>query len=343
MPSVNCRSALLTAPPHARRVSLAAALAFLFLAISLASNLWLALTLLPSHVLPSRISPSPWLQWPNGWHAWLVQFTALLIAALYLALRRLRPALSSWWAIAHPTARAAAACVPLIATVILFGAGFWITRNYSVSDLGYLRAFFWLGGEFNPSTTFAVAQLWLLAGLAWACRGLAQASGLPARAYSIAAVLCLYLGTDELLSIHEAVGGFLRNSGWLQISPAQTFGLGSLQVFSWTLVYGPLAVILGVFMARRFYCDLPRDGTFTLLVIASLVFLTGAVGFETVNSNAVAHGRYLSNSDSGHLNMLVEETMEMLGVTIAVFALARCFFGLAARNARVRPAADGWV
>lgn len=306
--------------PRLRGLPLASALCF---TASLAANGWLALAL-----LRGEQSASPWLRWPHDWHAWLLQCSALLLALLMLGLNHSRVALLRWWDHAGAQHRALALCTPLLGLEVFFGAGFWLTKDSGVAQLGYLRAFFWLDAEHRPATWFSALQLWLVAFAAWGCHRAWRAGGSPKLAYAIAAGLCLYLGADEGLGLHEAVGRSLSSNAGAGASDGRTFAVGPVRAYGWTLVYAPLALLVGGLLARRFRRELPRDGSFGLLVLASLVYVGGAVGVETLNSHGIANGWHTAKGSTAQLHVLVEEMMEMAAVTLAFFVFMRCRLAL---------------
>lgn len=302
-------------------------------AVFVAASLWLALCLLPAMQGRSAL-----LEWPHDWHAWLLQFSAAAVALAACATHRSRVSLLAWWDAATAPQRAAALCSGLLAVELSLGLGFWITKDAGVSDLGYLRAFFWLGGEFRPASLFSTLQLWLLAALAWTGYQGWRARGESRPAFAIAAAVGLFLGADELLGIHEWLGHGLLSADETGVGEASgTIGVGTVQAYGWTLIYFPLAVGVGALLSRRFWRELPHDGSFVLLVLASVLFLAGAVGVETLNSNAVAHGHHDINDAGGHLYLLVEEMLEMVAVTLAVFVFARCRFKLQALSGQPWP------
>jgi hypothetical protein len=125
--------------------------------------------------------------------------------------------------------------------------------------------------------------------------------------WALTALFCVYMSADEAASIHEMTVSPLRNA----------FHTTGLLYYPW-IVLGATAVIALAIVSRRFLQSMPRR-TRRTLVVAAIVFLTGALGFEALGGMyAETHGR--RNLGYGGLTT-VEETLEMLGIALAAFGL----------------------
>lgn len=277
--------------------------------------------------------------WPTGFHLWIIETLLVAVAAGCIGLDPLRHRWGSWIADRVAKRRAAWLVAVLVGLQVLLALAFWLTRNQGVDSLGGLRAVFWLGGEFRLPTLFAVLQAWLAAWLAWNCHRQA-----PARVWVAATGVCLYIGLDELLSLHEAVGVALRGTGWLQFDSMNTVPLwGGLRSYAWKLFFLPVALVTGLWLLHGFLRVLDRRSV-AVLVLAALVFVGGAVGFETVQASRSAADPGWRVSTAAHLNLLLEETLETAGMTLAVLVFARTAWRSPGRAApaafrAVRPAA----
>lgn len=112
-----------------------------------------------------------------------------------------------------------------------------------------------------------------------------------------------FLGTDELASIHERIGRYTS----IFLGVEDTIG-----GFIWVLPFSILLLILAYFYLP-FLLHLP----FTykkLLIIASIVFVGGGMVMESIGSTLVEVSVYYP------LEYIIEETMEMLGVIIFLYA-----------------------
>jgi hypothetical protein len=213
---------------------------------------------------------------------------------------------------------------PLFAIQALIGLGFWFTRNQTVDDLGWLRATFWLSAEYRPPAFFAAFQLWLAAWFCWRIRALERRSP-----WGAAAAICLYMGVDEGLGIHEQVGHRIA-----AFSDAPAFE----GVYNWLVFFVPLALVLGLWLAWRFAKVLDRLAM-ALLLLAGAMFLSGAVGLELLESVGSSIDRAYQTTPEGQLNLLFEEMLEFSSVGLAVFVFARHWLSLdgAMRTGAGRP------
>jgi hypothetical protein len=116
-----------------------------------------------------------------------------------------------------------------------------------------------------------------------------------------------FLTLDELISIHEIFTGPMRT--W--------FGLSGLLGFGWYLLAVPLAALLGLFcldLVRR----LPRR-TRLMFLLAGVVYVSGAAGMEMLGSLVME--QLGQASWPYRLEVLFEETLEMTGLLLLIYAL----------------------
>lgn len=120
-------------------------------------------------------------------------------------------------------------------------------------------------------------------------------------------VLFLFLSIDEGTAIHEKVGSSLESV----IAPEGVF------YFLWILPYGLATAAIGV-AYLKFLSALPAD-TRRRFIQAGLMFLGGAVGLEMLGAReAEAHGYF---SPTYSFLYTVEETLEMFGIVLFIYAL----------------------
>jgi hypothetical protein len=299
-------------PPNAPRTArhlhqIGLVLGCAFVAALLLNSLQLA-----AHAWPAALTINEGHRWTLAWAILLCGLgaCAALATASWIRERQPRPLRAAG---GPDWRRAAALAISLVAVQAVFSIGHLATHDLEPERYGITRALFWLGGEWRPPAIFASLQLLLAAALALRCWKLQREW-----VWALAAVVCAYLAADELFSVHESVGRALRASGWIALEGGRTVAIGPLSVYPWTLVFGPLALFVGGAFVAGFVRLLPRRA-FALLVVAALVFLAGAIGFETRQSMAVAAGL----EDAERMwNVLIEETLEALGVTLAVFVFA---------------------
>jgi hypothetical protein len=165
-----------------------------------------------------------------------------------------------------------------------------------------------LAREGNVPTWYQSATLLLCAGLAAVVAVRAWRDRAPFRVHwALTALFCLYLSADEAASIHE-----------MSVRPLRAaFDTTGLLYYPWIAIGGAVALTLAV-ASRGFLAGLPAR-TRRTVVLAAAIFLAGALGIEALGGRyAELHGR--ANFAYGAI-ATAEETLEMIGVLIAVRAL----------------------
>ncbi len=119
----------------------------------------------------------------------------------------------------------------------------------------------------------------------------------------------LYLGLDELASIHEHFGSLApfiwKHAPWLS------------SIRDWVIPFIPVVIAFGVYFFR-FYRDLPRV-TRTRFTLAGAVYVGGAVGVEVFAKWYQSFGQLEPFYQK--LFMIAEEGMEMIGIVLFIRAL----------------------
>ncbi len=136
-----------------------------------------------------------------------------------------------------------------------------------------------------------------------------------------------FLSMDELGMIHERVTWLFRHGS----------GASGPFYVSWVIVYAGLVVVVGI-TYLRFVLHLPAD-TRRLVLASGTIYVVGAIGFEAVG------GYYLSTHGwrmglSYDLIVVVEETLEAVGVLLLIYALLS-YAGTHLGNLTVRIGASG--
>lgn len=196
----------------------------------------------------------------------------------------------------------------------LFGV-FELGRDH---QLGLFRLFN-LSEEGNVPTWFAATTLFLSAVLLGVTWRVVREAGEPfARHWAFLALIFLFIAIDEAAGIHE-----------LLILPVRALlSTRRALYFAWVIPYGIAVVVVGLAYAR-FMLALPRR-TALLFLAAALLYVAGAIGMEMLSpwvydwTGEVTLPMFVM--------LLVEETLEMVGVAILVYALLD---HLAARGARL--------
>jgi hypothetical protein len=198
----------------------------------------------------------------------------------------------------------------VIAIALLVAASFagTISRLYLGHDtlLGLIPLFN-VDAEANVPTWFSTAILLfaaLLLAIIW--RGEAARGGRFARHWGALALVFVYLSADEGGHIHEVIstphvlGAFMQT--YEQITWLALNGVG-------------LAIVCIAY--RRFVFALPSD-VLRLAVASAMVFIAGAVGVELATWTS---RRIDPASAVIEFMPLVEESLEMLGVALFIYAL----------------------
>ena len=180
------------------------------------------------------------------------------------------------------------------------------------------------GAENTIPTWFSSAQL-LLCSVLLAAIAVAQkrSGGGYGRHWGVLSLIFVLLSVDEEASIHEALGATLERL----LAATTGFEPGGPISFFW--VVPAAAFTLVVLLAYlRFIVHLP-GATRRLFLLAGALFVLGALGMEMLEAQVVSasgsgadfeNARGLAKIVVGLLTS-VEETFEMLGVTLFVYAL----------------------
>jgi hypothetical protein len=182
----------------------------------------------------------------------------------------------------------------------------------------------------------------LAASMGWASR---TAQGKATQGWLILALIAAFCGLDEAISLHERLAsipqlilGRLPAGGE---GSAPLFNLDKvlmLEVMLWLLVYPLVVVAVFAFFARPILAALfsMERATMLLLGLGGALFLAGAVGMEGVSALGIydkidaaeeaaikAGKRMIEVLPHYGLFVLIEETLEFLGVALAWNAVLR--------------------
>ena len=170
--------------------------------------------------------------------------------------------------------------------------------------------FFDLSDERNLSTFYAVFLLALSSLLLYIISGLYRKNEQNGKPWLILSVIFLFMAADESIGLHEKIGAlFKRLIGSSNLPDYLQYG--------WVLPYLVLLVVLGIYFAR-FFLNLDRR-TLSRFSVAFIVFVTGAAGFEMIESKF--HQMYGTYHLMYKVFVTIEETMEMLGTILFIRAL----------------------
>lgn len=272
-------------------------------------------------VLPRFAGALPWsLVWPHSLHLWLLEPLAWLLTVVAWSGPRWHPRMLAWWVGCSAGQRTTALAVLLGVTQIFLCLGFWLTWPHDVASLGWLRAFFYLGAEFSPASAFATLQFWLAAWFGWR---LYRQSG--QMTWLFATVVCLYMGADEWFAIHEIIGRSAQSHSLVEQSMTVLTRAG-YGAYSWQMAFVPVIVGVGIVLLISFRAAV-SPGEWWILIVGAVVFLGGAFGAESRQARGTRSVVDWWSQPEANANLLLEEGLEMLGVTIVLLVLSRrCWF-----------------
>ena len=135
--------------------------------------------------------------------------------------------------------------------------------------------------------------------------------------WGILAGLFLLMSIDEVAAIHERVGGALGRA----LVSAAGFTPSGLIYYAW-VVPGIALVFVVVLAYLRFLAHLPKS-TLLFFLLAGGIFLAGAIGMEMLG--ALLDYEVRDPSNSTHITyavvVAIEESLEMLGIVVLIYAL----------------------
>ena len=191
---------------------------------------------------------------------------------------------------------------------------------FDFQRLKFLARFFSLNGEQNPPALFSAGALLLTAAVCGLCARLPEKK--EHSFWMLMAFVFAYLAIDEAIGIHE-----------LLVPRARIFFQASSAFNNaWVIPYG-IALIIFLFFIFRPLMRLPAQ-TRNGLVLAGSVFVTGALGFEMIDSGVrnPAFIPWMTQGLASSIYYLCEESLEMLGIALA---LRTCLYHLTRRSGSV--------
>ena len=183
--------------------------------------------------------------------------------------------------------------------IVNVGIHFFGNHKYWLDSLNMDR-------ELNIPTLFSTLLLFSISML---MKKLYTTSGRESpRDWLLLSKIFFFLGLDEAVQIHE-----------IFIIPGFRQYLHPMFGSTWVIPYGFLAICLA-YRYRFFLKQLPRD-TSVRLVAAGLIYILGAIGMEIIGSHLIQSGIIKWQGFSYGMITGAEETLELLGLIIAIHAL----------------------
>ncbi len=199
--------------------------------------------------------------------------------------------------------------------------GFIVTLLVSASIAGHIIKFttgnnyihgfvviFDVNREYNIPAGFSAVILLIAAFLLSTIAVFKKRKGAPyALHWIILAVIFMYLSIDEAVCIHERFNPSARDM----------FGTGWLPYYAW-VIPGSAFVLFFALSYFRFLLHLPMKSR-RLFSIAAILYIGGALGIEIAGYHYVA--LYGPNNLTYNMIGTVEETLEMVGIILFIYAL----------------------
>lgn len=204
---------------------------------------------------------------------------------------------------AAKVARVLAGCIAFLVVVHL--VTYWLNQyGYGFDQSARL---FDLDQESNVSTWFSSFLLASAAAVSFAISRDSGCRGTPAaRGWIVLSLVLAFMSVDETATIHETFGP--------GITEAMGFKAEGVLLSSW-VVAGMVAAAVVTASLGRFVFRLPRRIR-RLAILSAVIYLLGAVACEMVFSLMVDKG---VTGWLIRLEMVFEETMEMVGVTLWIY------------------------
>jgi hypothetical protein len=164
-----------------------------------------------------------------------------------------------------------------------------------------------LGNEQSLGSLLALLEWFACVGLLATMVRYQRTQGRASAHWSGLLLIFVFLAVDDFVSFHEGLSGKIQRA----------FDTTSYFYFAWVIPYG-IAVMLLAATYLRFLLKLPAI-TRTLFVLAAFVFVSGAIGVETLEGRLAEH----HGIHNLHFALLVnlEELLEMSGLAIFLYAL----------------------
>ena len=191
--------------------------------------------------------------------------------------------------------------------VAMYGVSLVLDYGFGLRRQGGFRWLASLDMEQNPQTWYQSVSIAWCAALLTVCGAVARRRHERYWRYWLSfAALFAFMSLDEMSGLHDRISEPLRRL---------VTGHGVFY-FAWILAWGAVLLVVGV-THLRWFLALPTASR-SRFVLAGVVYVTGAVGFEMVE------GHMYSRDPDTHrlpyeLSVACEESLEMLGI----FAFSR--------------------
>ncbi|GJL86186.1 MAG: hypothetical protein DHS20C02_19610 [Micavibrio sp.] len=209
---------------------------------------------------------------------------------------------------------------------ILLGLGHvWVTWFPELGHHKKMIRFFHFDREGNLPSWFSSTQFLVLAAIFGGLYFL-QRYQHTGKLWIVCAAAAVFLSLDEAAAFHELLGTYL---GVVSRGASEGTWIHSLQYFPsyyWMMIYVPLALPLSAVILRILYKEL--QGEFRMVLAGGIIFVLGAVALDFLEGyyGTPDHKGIYIRGESGIAwvdTALIEEFMEMFGVSLVIYAFIR--------------------
>lgn len=221
-----------------------------------------------------------------------------------------------------------------------------------IEDAG-IQELFNVARELSLGNWFSSTQTAAIAVVLWLIRLRLRGSGAPrasVRGFTLLAGIFLYLSIDDGIQLHErvstAVGDFFAltaEGGATHSGIVAALGrwIDWFPSYTWQVLFGPIFAALGVFIVVFVWRRLDRRSALT--VYAGLFLYALAQVQDFIEGLETPYERLTTMLGTDpytvpHFSKMAEETLEMLGSTLVLFAFLSVYAALAGRAGASDPA-----
>lgn len=188
----------------------------------------------------------------------------------------------------------------------------WLARSGTLDRNGSLVNLFALGREHRLPTLYGALLLLMVAALLWLAGWGHRVHGQPSRAWMFLAFVFVFLSVDESMSIHERLNNPMK----------ELVQRDGIFLYAWVVPYGIAVSILGL-VYMPFLMRLPKLYRW-LFMLSGMLYVGGALGFELIQGYIRTYREDTPGfAAEDSLVLLVEETMELAGVSLFICTLLR--------------------
>ncbi|OUS26774.1 hypothetical protein A9Q99_16270 [Gammaproteobacteria bacterium 45_16_T64] len=200
-------------------------------------------------------------------------------------------------------------CVVIFALMLLNLLGIVSKFGFDHDYVYGLVPLFDFDTEKNIPTFFSACMLMLSSAILATITHIYRRGGEAFIAWGGLSIIFVFLSIDEIASIHERF-----------IEPVRTLlNVSGLLFYAWVIPYG-LALAVFMVLYLEFLLNLPEK-IMRLFLLSGGIYVSGALGVELLGGRHVS--LYGADNYGYALFCTVEETLEMVGISLFIYTLLR--------------------